>query len=113
MSLGESFHRRSGSSLRERNRFSCSTSDTLNQYGEIVLMDRSWYNRAGVEHVMGYCTNIEYHRFLHQAPIRSVGVGRATTRVTRGLRYCVTRLMVEPLPAASRPSKMSTTTLDT
>ncbi|WP_454112605.1 polyphosphate kinase 2 [Microbacterium aurum] len=37
--------------------------------GEIVLMDRSWYNRAGVEHVMGYCTNIEYHRFLHQAPI--------------------------------------------
>ncbi|MEI3867080.1 polyphosphate kinase 2 [Microbacterium sp. CCNWLW134] len=37
--------------------------------GEIVLMDRSWYNRAGVEHVMGYCTNAEYHRFLHQAPI--------------------------------------------
>jgi polyphosphate kinase 2 len=37
--------------------------------GEIVLMDRSWYNRAGVEHVMGYCSNVEYHRFLHQAPI--------------------------------------------
>ena len=37
--------------------------------GEIVLMDRSWYNRAGVEHVMGYCTNAEYHRFLHQTPI--------------------------------------------
>jgi len=37
--------------------------------GEIVLMDRSWYNRAGVEHVMGYCTNAEYHRFLHQVPI--------------------------------------------
>ncbi len=37
--------------------------------GEIVLIDRSWYNRAGVEHVMGYCTNMEYHRFLHQAPI--------------------------------------------
>lgn len=37
--------------------------------GEIVLMDRSWYNRAGVEHVMGYCTSAEYHRFLHQAPI--------------------------------------------
>jgi len=32
-------------------------------------MDRSWYNRAGVEHVMGYCTNAQYHRFLHQAPI--------------------------------------------
>ena len=37
--------------------------------GEIVLMDRSWYNRAGVEHVMGYCTNAQYHRFLHQVPI--------------------------------------------
>ncbi len=37
--------------------------------GEIVLFDRSWYNRAGVEHVMGYCSNAEYHRFLHQAPI--------------------------------------------
>lgn len=37
--------------------------------GEIVLFDRSWYNRAGVERVMGYCTNEQYHRFLHQAPI--------------------------------------------
>jgi polyphosphate kinase 2 len=37
--------------------------------GEIVLMDRSWYNRGGVEHVMGYCTNAQYHRFLHQVPI--------------------------------------------
>ena len=37
--------------------------------GEIVLMDRSWYNRAGVERVMGYCTADEYRRFLHQAPL--------------------------------------------
>lgn len=37
--------------------------------GEIVLFDRSWYNRAGVERVMGYCTADEYHRFLHQCPI--------------------------------------------
>jgi polyphosphate kinase 2 len=37
--------------------------------GEIVLFDRSWYNRAGVEHVMGFCTKEEYHRFLHQCPI--------------------------------------------
>jgi polyphosphate kinase 2 len=37
--------------------------------GEIVLFDRSWYNRAGVEHVMGFCTKDEYHRFLHQCPI--------------------------------------------
>lgn len=37
--------------------------------GEIVLFDRSWYNRAGVEHVMGYCTSAEYQRFLRQCPI--------------------------------------------
>jgi hypothetical protein len=34
-----------------------------------VLLDRSWYNRAGVEHVMGFCTKEEYGRFLHQCPI--------------------------------------------
>src|SRR5262249_24168376 len=32
--------------------------------GEIVIFDRSWYNRAGVEHVMGFCTKEQYHRFL-------------------------------------------------
>ncbi len=37
--------------------------------GEIVLFDRSWYNRAGVERVMGYCTPQEYRRFLHQCPV--------------------------------------------
>ena len=37
--------------------------------GEIVLMDRSWYNRAGVERVMGYCSEAEYQQFLHQAPV--------------------------------------------
>jgi len=37
--------------------------------GEIVLFDRSWYNRAGVERVMGYCTPQEYRRFLHQCPL--------------------------------------------
>ena len=37
--------------------------------GEIVIFDRSWYNRAGVERVMGFCTDQEYVRFLHQAPI--------------------------------------------
>jgi polyphosphate kinase 2 len=36
--------------------------------GEIVLFDRSWYNRAGVERVMGFCTQKEYLRFLHQCP---------------------------------------------
>jgi polyphosphate kinase 2 len=37
--------------------------------GEIVIFDRSWYNRAGVEHVMGFCTAEEHLRFLHQTPI--------------------------------------------
>jgi polyphosphate kinase 2 len=37
--------------------------------GEIVLMDRSWYNRAGVEHVMGFCTPDESRRFLAQCPL--------------------------------------------
>jgi polyphosphate kinase 2 len=36
--------------------------------GEIVLFDRSWYNRAGVERVMGFCTDQEYRRFLRQTP---------------------------------------------
>jgi polyphosphate kinase len=36
--------------------------------GEIVLFDRSWYNRAGVEHVMGYCTPAQYEEFLRFCP---------------------------------------------
>ncbi len=36
--------------------------------GEMVLFDRSWYNRAGVEHVMGFCTEEEYREFLRTCP---------------------------------------------
>lgn len=36
--------------------------------GEIVLFDRSWYNRAGVERVMGFCTDAEYEEFLRSCP---------------------------------------------
>ena len=36
--------------------------------GEIVLMDRSWYNRAGVERVMGYCSEEDYREFLRSCP---------------------------------------------
>jgi len=36
--------------------------------GEMVLFDRSWYNRAGVEHVMGFCTEEEYQEFLRSCP---------------------------------------------
>jgi len=44
-------------------------SEQLPAAGEIVLFDRSWYNRAGVEWVMGLCTAEEHRRFLHQCPI--------------------------------------------
>lgn len=37
--------------------------------GEIVMFDRSWYNRAGVERVMGFCTEAQYQQFIHQAPL--------------------------------------------
>jgi polyphosphate kinase 2 len=36
--------------------------------GEVVIFDRSWYNRAGVEHVMGFCTKKEYRQFLDNTP---------------------------------------------
>ncbi len=37
--------------------------------GEVMLFDRSWYNRAGVEHVMGFCTQTQYERFLRICPM--------------------------------------------
>jgi polyphosphate kinase 2 (PPK2 family) len=37
--------------------------------GEIVIFDRSWYNRLGVERVMGFCTDEQYRRFLKLAPL--------------------------------------------
>ena len=40
----------------------------LPTFGEIVLFDRSWYNRAGVEHVMGFCTKDQYAEFMRQVP---------------------------------------------
>src|SRR5947209_2074885 len=37
--------------------------------GEVIIFDRSWYNRAGVEHVMGFCSDQEYEGFLQKTPI--------------------------------------------
>jgi len=37
--------------------------------GEVVIFDRSWYNRAGVEHVMGFCSDEQYERFLKLCPL--------------------------------------------
>ncbi len=41
----------------------------LPTYGEMAMFDRSWYNRAGVERVMGFCTDNEYLEFMRQAPL--------------------------------------------
>ncbi|GAB3625014.1 polyphosphate kinase 2 [Mariniluteicoccus endophyticus] len=41
----------------------------LPTFGEFVMFDRSWYNRAGVERVMGFCTDEEYEVFMKQAPL--------------------------------------------
>ena len=47
--------------------------------GEIVLFDRSWYNRAGVEPVMGFCSEAEHSRFLHEVPFyEEMQVGSGT-----------------------------------
>jgi polyphosphate kinase 2 len=45
--------------------------------GEMVLFDRSWYNRAGVERVMGFCTEEEYHEFLRTCPEFERMLGRS------------------------------------
>jgi len=42
--------------------------------GEIIIFDRSWYNRAGVEHVMGFCTHKEYDQFLKRTPAIEQGI---------------------------------------
>ena len=48
--------------------------------GEIVLFDRSWYNRAGVERVMGYCTDDDYNEFMREAPqLEGMWAGPAST----------------------------------
>ena len=44
--------------------------------GEVVIFDRSWYNRAGVERVMGFCTPEQTERFLEQVPAGREGDGR-------------------------------------
>jgi polyphosphate kinase 2 len=47
--------------------------------GEITIFDRSWYNRAGVEPVMGFCTEKEHARFLHEVPFyEAMQVGSGT-----------------------------------
>lgn len=58
--------------------------------GEIVLFDRSWYNRAGVERVMGFCTDDEYEVFMRQAPMFERMLADSGTTVTK-LWFSVTQ----------------------
>jgi polyphosphate kinase len=51
--------------------------------GEIVLFDRSWYNRAGVEHVMKFCTSEEYAEFLRQTPEFERNLVRSGTHLVK------------------------------
>ncbi|WP_420330068.1 polyphosphate kinase 2 [Ornithinimicrobium murale] len=51
--------------------------------GEIVLFDRSWYNRAGVERVMGFCTDREYEMFMRQAPLFEEMITDSGTHLTK------------------------------
>ncbi len=58
--------------------------------GEIVLFDRSWYNRAGVERVMGFCTEEQYQTFMRQAPAFERMLVESGTTVTK-LWFSVTQ----------------------
>jgi len=51
--------------------------------GEIVLLDRSWYNRAGVERVMGFCTPHEYLEFMRQCPEMERMISRSDTKLIK------------------------------
>ncbi|WP_198399265.1 polyphosphate kinase 2 [Caballeronia calidae] len=58
--------------------------------GEIVLFDRSWYNRAGVERVMGFCTPREYDEFMQQVPAFERHLSQSGTHVIK-LWFSVSR----------------------
>jgi polyphosphate kinase 2 len=58
--------------------------------GEIVLFDRSWYNRAGVERVMGFCTEAEYDEFLREVPEFEAMLTRSGTTLVK-LWFSVSR----------------------
>ena len=57
--------------------------DHLPTAGEIVLFDRSWYNRAGVERVMGFCSDVEYEEFVQQAPQFEDMLARSGIRIIK------------------------------
>ncbi len=57
--------------------------DHLPTSGEMVFFDRSWYNRAGVERVMGFCTQEEYDEFLREAPLVEQMLSRSGIHIVK------------------------------
>ncbi|MBU6419900.1 MAG: polyphosphate kinase 2 [Proteobacteria bacterium] len=51
--------------------------------GEIVIFNRSWYNRAGVEKVMGFCTDSEYHEFMRTVPVFEAMLAEAGIHIVK------------------------------
>lgn len=51
--------------------------------GEIVLFNRSWYNRAGVEKVMGFCTDTQYHEFMRTVPLFEAMLADASITIVK------------------------------
>ena len=64
--------------------------------GEIVLFDRSWYNRAGVERVMGFCSDEEYEEFFRSVPEFEKMLGRTTRAIFRAHPRPFEAMEVEP-----------------
>ena len=71
--------------------------------GEVVIFDRSWYNRLGVERVMGFCTDEQYERFLELCPVAEKYIvdGGHPARSSTGWRSA-TRSRSAASPRASR-----------
>jgi len=140
ISIGLSFQRFTGSSLRALNRFSCSASLTENQYFIRMILERtSIRSNSGQERRNSmYSSSVQkpitrstparlyqlrsnstisppagrcgtYRWKYHCVFSRSVGIPKATTRQKRGFRRSVMVLITPPFPAASRPSKITTT----
>ena len=70
--------------------------------GEIVLFDRSWYNRAGVERVMGFCTNQEYSPFPAPVPDLRAAAGRGRRTAAQVLVLRQRQRAGAPLPQPAR-----------
>ena len=73
--------------------------------GEIVLFDRSWYNRAGIERVLGFCTPAEYYRFLRQMPDLRAAARRRRDRPHQVLVLGERRGAGAPVPGADRTTR--------